>query len=105
MESGNDLFKVKDEYLFTFGGASTFEVLDVARQIWRQFQPSGIQDERLSVIGARVAQFQSKIFILGGQDSVGQLLDDVLEFSCENHSIALAADWRLPEPIQDFALA
>lgn len=31
MTSGHDLFKVKDEYLFTFGGAATFEVLDVAR--------------------------------------------------------------------------
>ena len=42
LASGNDLFKVKDEYLFTFGGAASFEVLDVTRQIWREFQPSGI---------------------------------------------------------------
>lgn len=55
MASGNDLFKVKDEYLFTFGGAGSFEVLDVARQIWREFQPSGIQERRLSVTGARAA--------------------------------------------------
>lgn len=31
-------------------------------------------------------------------------MDEVLEFSCENHSIALSADWRLPEPIKDFAI-
>lgn len=41
--SNNDtLFKVKDEYLFAFGDFSSFEVLDVAQQIWREFQPSGM---------------------------------------------------------------
>ena len=100
INQSSEIFKVKEEYIFVFGGAdqgaalNTVEVFDTHREIWRSFpgaQEGQICDNLLCkhTFNFQAVQFSfknssklsGKMYLLGGEDLYGNNLSSVQEFN------------------------
>lgn len=52
-----------------------------------------------------IKKFNDRIYLLGGQDEHGNLLDQVHEYSVNDMQMLFQADWKLPRELRDFAVA
>lgn len=102
----SDIFKVKDEYLFVFGGQkdssnqilNTVEVFDITSEIWREFTPNTERQtfermkgnelcastscfQAVQFTHHKYSLFNDKIYLLGGQDQSGEPTSMVQEFN------------------------
>lgn len=159
-QSKSELYRVKEEFFFIFGGigaskgpadslvnsSQSIEVMDVSREICREFKFNNdsmlvADDENLhqrpqepstaKIIGKegkdcfpihgfraiqfqldkqyakknQISKFEDRIFLLGGQNETGKVLDQVHEYSVNDMHTLFTADWKLPHDLSDFSIA
>ena len=159
-QSKSELYRVKEEFFFIFGGigaskgladnlvnsSQSIEVMDVSREICREFKFNNdsmliTDDENLrqrpkeassgKIIGKegkdcfpihgfhaiqfkldkqyakkrQISKFEDRIYLIGGKDEIGKVLDQVHEYSVNDMNTLFKADWKLPHDLSDFSVA